>query len=41
MKQLGNEHSAQVINYLHLAGCKLGLLVNFQGSVLEWKRLVV
>ena len=41
VKQLGNEHIAQVINYLHLSGCRLGLLVNFLGSVLEWKRLVI
>jgi GxxExxY protein len=41
VKKLSNEHMAQLINYLHISGCRLGLLVNFQGSVLEWKRLVV
>lgn len=41
VKRLSDVHTAQVINYLHVSGCSLGLLVNFQGSVLEWKRLVV
>ncbi len=41
VKRLGDEHTAQVINYLRISGCRLGLLVNFQGSSLEWKRLVV
>jgi GxxExxY protein len=39
--KLSKEHMAQLINYLHISGCRLGLLVNFQGSHLEWKRLVV
>ena len=41
VNNLSNEHMAQLINYLHISGCRLGLLVNFQGSELEWKRLVV
>jgi GxxExxY protein len=41
VKQLSSVHSAQLINYLHISGCSLGLLVNFQGSSLEWQRLVV
>lgn len=41
VKQLSSVHSAQLINYLHISGCRLGLLVNFQGSSLEWQRLVV
>ncbi len=41
VKTLAPEHTAQLINYLHISGCKLGLLVNFQVSSLEWKRLVV
>ena len=27
--QLANEHRAQLLNYLRLTKCKLGLLVNF------------
>ncbi len=41
VKQLTETHTSQLLNYLHIAGCRLGLLVNFQGSALEWKRLVV
>ena len=41
VRRLAPEHTAQLINYLHISGCRLGLLVNFQGSSLEWKRLVV
>jgi len=41
VKLLSSEHTAQVLNYLHISGCRLGLLVNFQGARLEWKRFVV
>ncbi|MCA9160754.1 MAG: GxxExxY protein [Pirellulaceae bacterium] len=39
--QLTDEHRAQVLNYLHATGFRLGLLVNF-GSYpkLDWERLV-
>ena len=40
-RRLSEEHTAQVLNYLHISGYRLGLLVNFQGSKLEWKRLVL
>lgn len=35
-----NDDIAQVINYLKLSGCKLGIIVNFGRSKLEIKRLV-
>ena len=39
---LADEHRAQVINYLHATGHRLGLLVNFgHYPKLEWERLVV
>ncbi|MDC7228011.1 MAG: GxxExxY protein [Spirochaetales bacterium] len=41
VKALASVHAAQVLNYLHISDCRLGLLVNFQGSSLEWQRLVV
>lgn len=31
---------AQMINYLKATGLKVGLLVNFGGKSLEWKRIV-
>jgi len=40
VSQLADEHRAQVINYLHATGFKLGLLVNFgHYPKLEWERL--
>ena len=41
VQQLSEVHTAQVLNYLHIAHLNLGLLVNFHGSRLEWKRLVI
>jgi len=39
---LADEHRAQVINYMHATGHRLGLLVNFgHHPKLEWERLVV
>src|SRR5687767_2859107 len=35
-----NDDIAQVINYLKLSGCKLGIIANFGSSKLEIKRLV-
>ena len=41
IKCLTEAHTAQVLNYLHIAHIDLGLLVNFHGPRLEWKRLVI
>ncbi len=39
---LADEHRAQVINYLHATGLRVGLLVNFgHYPKVEWKRIVV
>jgi GxxExxY protein len=35
-----NDDIAQVLNYLKLSGCKLGVIVNFGRQKLEIKRLV-
>ncbi|MBI9107177.1 MAG: GxxExxY protein [Spirochaetales bacterium] len=41
VKVLVDIHAAQLLNYLHISGCKLGFLINFQGQKLEWQRLVI
>ena len=35
-----DEHIGQVINYLKISGCSLGLILNFKHSKLEWKRVI-
>ena len=41
VKQLGDEHRAQIINYLKSTGVKLGLLINFgHHPGLEYERIV-
>ncbi len=39
--RLAPEHTAQCLNYLRASGKKLCLLINFQRSTLEWKRLIL
>ena len=41
VKALSSVHEAQLLNYLHIGGYKLGYLVNFQGSRAVWQRFVV
>ena len=38
--RLGNDHTAQCLNYLRASGLGLCLLVNFQKPKVEWKRIV-
>jgi GxxExxY protein len=40
-KNLVDEHTAQVLNYLAISNNKLGLLVNFGRDLLEHKRFVL
>lgn len=40
VRSLAPEHEAQLINYLRATGIKVGLLVNFGGKRLVWKRFV-
>lgn len=40
VSELTNIHEAQIFNYLKATGFKLGLLINFGDSSLEYKRLV-
>ena len=42
VSQLSDEHRAQVLNYLHATGMKLGLLINFgHHPKLEYERFVL
>jgi GxxExxY protein len=40
-ERLTDAHLKQVMNYLAVSKLQLGLLVNFGGSSLEWKRVVL
>jgi GxxExxY protein len=41
VEQLTDAHVKQVLNYLAASKLELGLLVNFGGNSLEWKRVVL
>ena len=40
VENICDEHIGQVINYLKISGCYLGLILNFRHSKLEWKRVI-
>jgi GxxExxY protein len=40
VERLANEHMAQCLNYLRVSGRSVCLLVNFQRSKAEWRRIV-
>ena len=39
LRGLDNSHMAQVIGYLAVSGCPLGLLINFGQRSLRWRRV--
>ena len=41
VEQLTDAHVKQVLNYLAASKLKLGLLINFGGDSLEWKRVIL
>jgi GxxExxY protein len=41
MKQLEEVHWAQTLNYLKAYRLEVGLLINFGGKSLEWKRFIL
>ena len=41
VSELSGAHEAQVINYLKATGFEVGLLVNFGGESLQYKRLIL
>ena len=36
-----DEHRGQLLNYLRITGCKVGLIINFKHTKLHWERLVL
>jgi len=40
LSELCNEHEAQILNYLKATDKKLGLLINFGKSKLQYKRII-
>ena len=38
---ISSNTTAQTINYLKVSGCKLGIIINFGSSFLQYKRLVL
>jgi GxxExxY protein len=41
VEKLTDAHAKQVLNYLAASKLRLGLLVNFGGDSLEWKRVIL
>lgn len=41
LKELNNDHKAQLINYLKATGYEVGLLINFGAKSLQYKRLIL
>ncbi len=41
LKELSNDHTSQLINYLKATNLRVGLLINFGTSSLEHKRLIL
>jgi GxxExxY protein len=39
-ERICDEHIGQVINYLKISRCSLGLILNFKHPKLEWKRVI-
>ena len=40
-KNISDQHITQTINYVRLAGGQLGIIINFNESTLQFKRIVV
>ncbi len=41
MEGLTDEHLSQVLNYLKATGFRIGLLINFGSSKLQYKRVIL
>ena len=41
IENIGNNEKAQIINYLKITGLRVGLILNFKHTKLEWERIVL
>ncbi len=41
IEKIGNNERAQIINYLKITGLRVGVILNFKYSKLEWERIVL
>ena len=41
IEQITDIERGQILNYLKITGCKVGLILNFKHPRLEWERLVL
>jgi GxxExxY protein len=41
VEKIGNNERAQLINYLKISKLRLGLILNFKHTKLEWERIIV
>ena len=41
VEAIGDNERGQMLNYLRITGLKVGLLINFKNSKLEWERVVL
>ncbi len=41
VEQISNIERAQTLNYMRIAQCPVGLILNFKKTLLEWDRLVL
>jgi GxxExxY protein len=41
IEKIGNNERAQIINYLKITGLRVGVILNFKHSKLEWERIIL
>ena len=41
VESITDEHRGQLLNYLRISGIKVGLIINFKHSKMQWERLVL
>lgn len=41
IERITDHERGQMLNYLRITGCKVGLLLNFKRARLEWERIVL